>query len=131
MDILHFGMKKPARNPAWSREELILALDLYLNSDQGPPTSSSDPRILELSRILNLLPMPDGFQDSPRYRNANGVNMKLSNFRRFDPSYIAPGRVGLSRGGKLKEAIWREFHDRKDALRAAAQQIRASALGLE
>jgi hypothetical protein len=44
-----------------------------------------------------------------RYRNVNGVYMKLTNFRRFDPAYTSAGKVGLTHGNREEEAVWREF----------------------
>jgi hypothetical protein len=40
-----------ARNPTWSRDELILALDLYLRHRERLP-DSDDAEIVELSRRL-------------------------------------------------------------------------------
>ena len=36
------------RNPSWSRDELILALDLYMRSKGNPPGKTA-PEIVELS----------------------------------------------------------------------------------
>jgi hypothetical protein len=43
-----------ARNPTWSRDELILALDLYLRHRERLP-DSDDAEIVELSHTLNSL----------------------------------------------------------------------------
>jgi hypothetical protein len=43
-----------ARNPAWSRDELILALDLYLLNPASPPGKQSQ-EVIELSRLLNRM----------------------------------------------------------------------------
>lgn len=70
-------------NPPWTRDELILALALYLRFDGNPPGKAS-PEIIELSALLNRIV---GDQKATDYRNPNGVYMKLMNFRRFDPVY--------------------------------------------
>lgn len=59
------------------------------------------------------------------FRNANGVYMKLMNFRRFDPNYTAEGKVGLTRGGHEEEIVWREFAEHPDRCRQVAAAIRA------
>lgn len=41
-----------ARNPAWSRDELILALDLYMTNPASPPGKGSK-AVADLSKTLN------------------------------------------------------------------------------
>lgn len=112
------------RNPTWSRDELILALDCYLRWDGNPPSKESD-EIKRLSDNLNQL-NSDIDQRSETYRNPNGAYMKIMNFRRFDPVYVQQGRVGLSRGGKGDEEVWGYFQNRPNELRKAALAIVAN-----
>jgi len=84
-----------SRNPHWLRDELILALELYLRNPQSPPGKTSK-EVIELSATLHLLGQRLGRATEGKYRNENGVYMKMMNFRRFDPSAVAEGRVGLS-----------------------------------
>jgi 5-methylcytosine-specific restriction enzyme A len=112
------------RNPAWSRDELILALDLYMDDPASPPGKTS-PEIAILSDYLNRL----GAQIDTKketFRNTNGAYMKLMNFRRFDPPFIDVGKVGLQRGGKLEEAVWNDFSGDRDRLRRVAVAIRTA-----
>jgi 5-methylcytosine-specific restriction protein A len=113
------------RNPPWSRDELILALDLYLMSRASPPGKSSK-AVLELSDVLNRLGSQLGQQRQVTYRNANGVYMKMMNFRRFDPTVTEAGKVGLQRGGKDEEAVWNEFADQPDRLHQVANLLRST-----
>jgi hypothetical protein len=87
-----------SRNPKWTRDELILALDMYLKYAGNPPGTSSA-EIGELSVTLNHLARYLGVIRDARFRNANGVYMKL-NFRRFDPAFraVGQGRLGARRG---------------------------------
>lgn len=65
----------------------------------------------------------------PKYRNANGVSMKLANFRRVDRHFAAQGKVGLDRGSGDKQATWDEYaHDpaRLSATAAAIRSVLAS-----
>ena len=87
------------RNPPWSRDELILALDLYLRFRNAPPGKDSL-EVAGLSAFLGRMGRGLGLTDAETFRNANGVYMKMMNFRRFDPEYTAGGRVGLVRGNK-------------------------------
>ena len=82
------------RNPKWSRDELIIALDFYLRYTPSIPDKNT-PEILDLSDFLNRLQMKLGGEVADKFRNPNGCHMKLMNFRRFDPSYDGKG---LDRG---------------------------------
>lgn len=107
------------RNPAWARDELILALDLYFRHNPSR-ISKTHNAVIELSNILNSLHIHPDIADGEHFRNPNGVYMKLSNFLRLDPNYHG---IGLTRGGKLEEQIWNEFANRPDYLRKIAQSI--------
>ena len=71
------------RNPKWHRDEIILALDLYFRLDPGQ-ISARNPAIIELSKVLNKLPIHEERPDSVKFRNPNGVGLKLSNFLAID-----------------------------------------------
>src|SRR5579885_1906923 len=106
------------RNPPWSRDELILALDLYLS--QGLLDDRS-PDVIALSEDLRCLAAVE--QNDPEvFRNPNGVAMKLGNFAALDPGYNGKG---LSAGGKGDREVWNEFVHTPSVLRAAASAIRS------
>jgi 5-methylcytosine-specific restriction protein A len=110
-------------NPPWIRDELILALDLYVRLE-GRGFSHSHPAIQECSKLLNKLQRLLGTARSETLRNPNGVYMKLMNFRRFDPVFAATGRQGLTRGNKLEEDVWNTFHLDPRRLARVAKVIR-------
>jgi predicted HNH restriction endonuclease/predicted RNA-binding protein with PUA-like domain len=118
------------RNPAWSRDELILALDLYLRFRDAPPGKDSD-EVAELSAFLGRMARGLAVTEAETFRNANGVYMKMMNFRRFDPDYTADGKVGLTRGNKEEQTVWNEFANDPAALAAAVAGIRAGVDGSE
>jgi hypothetical protein len=111
--------RPPARNPPWAEEELILALDLYLREGLLDDT---DPKVIELSELLNRLPTHPDRPDRARFRNPNGVALKLANFAALDPSY--PGQ-GMSRHGQRDAEVWNRLSGDEDALSLAAQAIRS------
>jgi 5-methylcytosine-specific restriction protein A len=78
-----------ARNPTWSRDELILALDLYLRHRERLPDNDAT-EIVELSQTLNSL-FGEQAKDAALFRNRNGVYMKLANFRAVDPLHTSQG----------------------------------------
>lgn len=113
------------RNPPWSRDELILALDLYLKQ-RTSPLGKDSPEVIELSEFLHKMGQALGLVEAETYRNANGVYMKLMNFRRFDPEYTNDGKIGLSRGNKDEEVVWNEFSSDPSRLSSVAGAIRSA-----
>lgn len=112
-----------SRNAKWTRDELILALDLYF---RHPPShiSQNHPEIIALSRVLNTLPLHETRRETADFRNPNGVYMKLCNFLRLDPAYNGKG---LDAGSKLDETVWDEFAQARSRLSDTAHAIVASA----
>ena len=108
------------RNPKWHRDEIILALDLYFRTEPGQ-IHNRNPEIIELSEILNILPIHRYRPDQEKFRNPNGVGLKLSNFLAIDSKY--PGK-GMSRFSNLDKAIFDEFKDNHYLLHIIAKQIR-------
>jgi 5-methylcytosine-specific restriction protein A len=112
------------RNPKWSRDELIVTLDFYLQHNPSIPDKRSS-QISELSDFLNRLQMKLGGETGDKFRNPNGVYMKLMNFRRFDPSYEGKG---LERGGKDEEVVWNLYSSNPRELRELAASIKSLVL---
>ena len=112
------------RNPNRVRDELILALAFYLQHRENMPDKASE-EIEALSSEINKLGAKIGLSGGTTFRNANGVYMKLMNFRRLDPLYTAEGKVGLQRGGKGEEIVWQEFANDPVHLVRVADAIRS------
>jgi predicted HNH restriction endonuclease len=115
--------KEPRRNARWSRDELILALDLYMQHRESPLAKDA-PAIVELSQALNRLGDLLGQRNSNTYRNTNGVYMKLMNFRRLDPNYTIDGKKGLTRGNSDEARVWDQFAANPVRLAEVAHFIR-------
>lgn len=114
---------KARKNPPWSRDELILALELYLKHPKVP--GSTHPDVVALSGLLNQVKGAEGIARNASYRNADGVAMKLGNFQRLDPALLAMGKKGLSRGNKNEEIVWAEFSNAPEKLLETANAIRS------
>lgn len=110
------------RSPKWSRDELILALELYFRVNPLY-NSGKHPEIVRLSEILNSLPLHPQAAHGIKFRNPSGVYMKLCNYLRLDPSYKG---AGLTRGGKFEEIIWKEFANDTERLKRTANSIIAA-----
>ncbi len=116
-----WGFSVP-RNPDWTTDELILALDLYLRHNPNH-ISKEHAAIVELSEVLNSLPIHPSESSSPTFRNPNGVYMKLCNFLRLDPSYEG---AGLRAGGQLEEVVWEEYANDPSRLAEVVEAIRSN-----
>jgi 5-methylcytosine-specific restriction protein A len=88
------GPEAQPRNPNWSREELILALELYFRHSGRDP-GDTHPEVLDLSALLQRMATQAGLET---FRNGNGVAMKLMNFRSLDPAFLSKGGTSLSDG---------------------------------
>jgi len=112
------------RNPPWTRDELILALDFYLQHRKAIPGKTSD-AVSQLSSDINTLAKRLGLSGSNTLRNVNGVYMKLMNFRSHDPDYTDQGKSGLTRGNREEKVIWDQFAEDPERLKRLADTIRA------
>lgn len=89
-------------NPKWTRDEIILALDLYFDS-KGLPPSPNDERVRSLSQLLRSFPHHAAAARKPSFRNPDGVAFKLQNLRQ-----IATGK-GLANVSKTDREVWEDF----------------------
>lgn len=94
----------------WTREELILALSLYLKLPFGKMHSRT-PEIIHLANIIERTP--------------SSIAMRLVNFASVDPYHQNRGIGGLSGGKKQVEPIWQEFIENKDDLLFESENILA------
>ena len=68
-----------SKNPTWTRDELILALDLYFRAGRKwLPQQHHE--VKNLSDLLNKLTIHDTIIREMNFRNPQGVAMKLGNF---------------------------------------------------
>lgn len=109
-----------AKNPLWTREQVILALDLYMKH-KGRDPGPNHPDVLEVSALLRQMATEAGLTT---YRNPPGVVMKMMNFRSVDPAFTSNGGKGLDGASKLDKAIWAEFYEKPLELAIAAEAIR-------
>lgn len=120
---LGFEIEVLERNPDWTRDELILALDLYLSNPSNIPGKASA-EIITLSNLLNKMHRLSGGEITPTFRNPSGVYMKLMNIRAIDPTFTKQGKVGMNKGGDLVKVIWAEYAGKTAELKRNARSIR-------
>jgi hypothetical protein len=123
----------------WTREEDILALDLFVNGgvvNGGRFLGKDNPRVIALSQQLRSMPTHPGVPRDEKFRNPSGVELKLMNFRAVEKAVKLelgiPGANelpgGMARYSALDKAIFEEYYanDFLD-LTADAQAIRSAA----
>ena len=108
------------KNPKWHRDEIILALALYFDDNLGS-IDAKNPQIIDLSKLLNKLPIFLLKPNEEKFRNPNGVTLKLSNFKAIDKNYLGKGMQSYS---KLEKEVFEEFVINKEKLKAIASEIR-------
>src|SRR6266571_72486 len=89
-------------NPNWTRDETILALDLYLDL-KGQIPSEDDRRVRELSELLRRYPYHAVAARKESFRNPAGVGFKLQNLRQ-----VATGK-GLANVSEMDRLVWRDL----------------------
>lgn len=104
------------RNPKWHRDEIILALYLYFLEDRGS-IDKKNPKVIALSKLLNKLPIVTDRPDKEKFRNPNGVALKLSNL-----NSVETGK-GMKNLSKLDRKIFDEFSEKRDLLNSIVAQI--------
>lgn len=85
----------------WTREQLILAVNLYCKLPFGK-LDRKNPDVIHLANLIGRTP--------------SAVAWKLVNFASLDPSLKARGIKGATNSGALDRAIWNEFYEHWDEL---------------
>ena len=94
----------------WSREELILAFNLYLKLPFGKMHKHT-PEVIELANLLGRTP--------------SSIGMRLGNFASVDPYHQQRGIGGLKGGMNQVQPIWDEFFHNQEELVFLSEQILA------
>jgi putative restriction endonuclease len=94
----------------WTREELILAFNLYLKIEFGK-THKGNPKVITLANILGRTP--------------SSIGMRLGNFASVDPYHQGRGVGGLKGGMNQVKPIWDEFFHNQEELVFLSEQILA------
>ncbi len=94
----------------WTRDELILAINLYCKLPFGKMHKGT-PEIIKFAEMIGRTP--------------SSIALKLGNFASFDPTLRKRGIKGASNASKLDKAIWDEFYNNWDAALIASEELLA------
>jgi putative restriction endonuclease len=95
----------------WTRDELILAFNLYCKIPFGL-IHLRNPEIIRLAKAIGRTP--------------SSVSWKLANFARLDPALKARNISGATHGAKAEVEIWREFNGNWDKLAFESERLAAA-----
>ena len=98
----------------WTREELIIAFNLYCKIPFGK-IHIHNPEIIALAKVLNRTP--------------SAVSWKLANFASLDPSLKERNITGASHGSKMDAEVWNEFNGNWDRLAFESEKLLAKTMG--
>jgi len=104
-------------NPPWARDEILLALDLYLRCNNDLP-SAHDRRVIALSTELRRLSIHKDATKRENFRNPASVAFKLQNIRQ-----VATGK-GFSNASREDRAVWLDFGTKPEMLATVVALIR-------
>lgn len=116
--------KPSRRNPTWTPDEVTLACDLVA-SNGWRQLEDSDPRVVELSALLQGLPLHPLHTRLANFRNANGVARKTADIATAHPDYRGVRTHGGATDRRVIAAFMAdpaEMHARAQALREAAMR---------
>lgn len=89
----------------WSRDELILTMELYCRTPFGR-IHSRNKDIIELANAIGRTP--------------SSVALKMTNFASLDPTLH---QAGMSNASKLDSEVWNEFFPHWDEIKTVADKI--------
>jgi 5-methylcytosine-specific restriction enzyme A len=107
------------RKTAWMRDEVILALDLYIREGRKPTMAACT----QLSSVLRAVPIEMENLEDASFRGPESVRSKTENFRGLDGSSPTGGRDNRS---KMDLNVWEEFANNPIRLRTVAAAIRVN-----
>lgn len=105
-------------NASFTRDEVILALDVLYHSD-GKPFTKSSLAIAELCELLQELPIYPQEERPPIFRNESGVSHQLSQLRLSSEKGFKDPNVGI-----IFYNVLHEFEADMSSLHEIAQAIR-------
>jgi putative restriction endonuclease len=98
----------------WTREELIVAFNLYCKIPFGQ-IHIRNPLVIELANAIGRTP--------------SAVSWKLANYARLDPSLQKRNIVGARHGSRSEVEIWDEFNNNWEKLAFESQRLLKRLLG--
>ncbi|GAA0236216.1 hypothetical protein GCM10009527_035890 [Actinomadura nitritigenes] len=106
-------------NPNWVWDEIVLVCDVVADNnwkDSNPP----DPRVLELSELLQRLPFHSPAVRGRAFRSPSSVGHKMADIATSHRNYKGKPK----KGGRLAGEVLQAFLDDPERMKSAAKLIR-------
>lgn len=113
--------------PKWEREEILLVLELGHRRGWPKSLSTTDPEVVELSRVLRDRRSTPRDDDHSKVRNANGVVRKYGDLQCLHPRSTSKE----TNGGTTTKKIMSEYLETPTAVLVEANLLRRSILQLK
>jgi putative restriction endonuclease len=98
----------------WTRDELILAFNLYCKIPFGK-IHKHNPQVIELAKAIGRTP--------------SAFSWKLANFARLDPALQRRNIAGASHGARAEVEVWEEFNQNWERLAFESERLLEKATG--
>src|SRR5690242_7870755 len=98
----------------WTREELIVAFNLYCKIPFGK-IDQKNPEIISVAKVLGRTP--------------GAVSWKLANIASLDPSLKERNIEGAPHGSKMDAEVWNEFNGDWGRLAFESEKLLAQKMG--
>ena len=108
-------IRMPNKGDRWSRDEMILVLNLYFQLSYGQ-MHHRFPAVQELAQLMG--------------RTDNSVALRLNNFAACDPFLQSRGIKAMGDQRKRCQPFWDEFNEDKEALAFESERILAAYQGV-
>jgi len=107
-------LKRTTPRRDWTRDELIVAFNLYCKIPFGR-IHIRNPLVIEMAKAVGRTP--------------SALSWKLANFARLDPALQKRNIAGASHGARAEVEIWNEFSNDWDRLAFESERLLSQLLG--
>lgn len=106
----------------WVWDELVLACDLLVQNDWHE-LPAEDPRVVELSALLQRLPLHPVGRRGPTFRSPSSVRRKMADIATQHPD----NRRRQTNGNKLDKEVLTAFIEQREEMHLRAEELRSGA----
>ena len=112
-----------SKNHKWSKEETLLALDVYFRNRPATKLKTESEELRNLSHFMRLIQLEIiGNADTPTLRNTAGMKMKMGNLVGIDPKF--PEHKGLSGASKQDKKYFDLYVNNQEELSEIVYEIK-------